>query len=191
MKTLNKPHFTLIEMMVVMAIIVILFMLILPAFNSVKESAKRSECLSRVRNIAQLGTYYSSNNNGQAPLSAWYIPKGEKTPVPTDFSWRIMAGLIPEAVGERDPHWWMFICTNVLPYWNAGATMNANGYTKGQGNRILDKVWEKIKPGMGYLKYLSKIFRRCSEVKRSRKAASILPMSCRRRGSKYSKYPAS
>ena len=146
----NRYHtvfFTLIEMMVVMAIIVILFMLILPAFNSVKESAKRSECLSRVRNIAQLGTTYSANNNGQAPLSAWYIPKGEKTPVPVDFSWRIMAGLIPEAVGEHDPHWWMFICTNVLPYWNAGATMNANGYTKGKKNQILEPVWEKIKPG--------------------------------------------
>lgn len=86
MKTLHKPHFTLIEMMVVMAIIVILFMLILPAFNSVKESAKRSECLSRVRNIAQLGTTYSANNNGQAPLSAWYVPKGEKSPETTDFS---------------------------------------------------------------------------------------------------------
>ena len=130
-----------------MAIIVILFMLILPAFNSVKESAKRSECLSRVQNIAQLGTYYSSNNNGQAPLSGRYVPKGKKDSTPVDFSWRIMAGLIPEAVGKRNPHWWMFICSNVLPYWNAGATMNAEGYTKGERNQILEPVWEKIKPG--------------------------------------------
>ena len=146
----NRYHtvfFTLIEMMVVMAIIVILFMLILPAFNSVKESAKRSECLSRVRNIAQLGTTYAGSNNGQAPISSWYVAKGKKTPDPEDFSARIMTSLLPEARHRRDPHWWMFICTNVLPYWNAGSTMNANGYTKGKGNDILDKVWPKIKPG--------------------------------------------
>ncbi|MBO5202791.1 MAG: hypothetical protein J6C30_08700 [Lentisphaeria bacterium] len=130
-----------------MTIIVILFMLILPAFNSVKESAKRSECLSRARNIAQLGTVYAANNNGQAPLSAWYVPIGEKLPQADDFSRRIMTSLIPEARGRRDPHWWMFICTNVLPYWNANATMNFPGYDKGQPNPELDVVWPKIKPG--------------------------------------------
>ena len=140
-----------------MTIIVILFMLILPAFNSAKESARRSECLSRVRNIAQLGTVYAANNNGQAPLSAYYVPIGEKLPQPDDFSRRIMTSLIPEARVKRNPHWWMFICTNVLPYWNAAATMNIP-------TSQLDDAWQKIKPGnqgkygdVGYVIYPGEI----------------------------------
>lgn len=143
----RKQNFTLQEMMVVITIIVILCMLLLPAINSVREIAKRSTCLSRVREVSQLQAKYAAQNDGQVPLSGGYIPVGKKVADRTDFSVRIMESLIPEAVGERDYHWWMFICTNVLPYWNAGATMNANGYTKGKKNQILEPVWQKIKPG--------------------------------------------
>ena len=143
----RKQNFTLQEMLVVIAIIVILCMLLLPAINSVREIAKRSTCLSRVREVSQLQAKYAAQNDGQVPLSGGYIPVGKKVADRTDFSVRIMESLIPEAVGERDYHWWMFICTNVLPYWNAGATMNANGYTKGKKNQILEPVWQKIKPG--------------------------------------------
>ena len=143
----RKQNFSLLEMMVVVAIILVLCMLLMPAINSVKEVAKRSTCLSRVRDISQLSVKYSAQNDGQIPLSGGYIPIGKKVADRTDFSVRIMESLIPEAVGERDYHWWMFICTNVLPYWNAGATMNANGYDKGKKNQILEPVWQKIKPG--------------------------------------------
>ena len=154
----RKQNFSLLEMMVVVAIIIILCMLLMPAINSVKEVAKRSQCLSRVREVSQLGAKYSAQNDGQVPISGRALPPGQAgTPTPTDFSVRIMESLIPQAVGERDYHWWMFICTNVLPYWNAGATMNANGYDKGKKNQILEPVWQKIKPGSqgetGYIGY--------------------------------------
>lgn len=144
---IRKQNFSLLEMMVVVAIIIILCMLLMPAINSAKEIAKRSQCLSRVREVSQLQAKYAAQNDGQVPLSGGYMPPGSKVADRTDFSVRMMESLIPEAVGERDYHWWMFICTNVLPYWNAGATMNANGYTKGKKNQILEPVWQKIKPG--------------------------------------------
>ena len=143
----RKQNFTLQEMLVVITIIVILCMLLLPAINSVREIAKRSTCLSRVREVSQLQAKYAAQNDGQVPLSGGYIPVGKKVADRTDFSVRIMESLIPEAAGKRNEHWWMFICTNVLPYWNAGASMNANGYTKGKKNQILEPVWERIKPG--------------------------------------------
>lgn len=147
MKNRFRSHyFTLIEMMVVMAIVIILFMLLLPALNSVKERAKQVQCLSRVRDVSQLGAKYAAQNNGQVPISARYT-HSDGVSEPEDWSARIMTSLIPEARNKRDPHWWMFMCTNVLPYWNAGATMNANGYVKGKKNTILEPVWQKIKPG--------------------------------------------
>ncbi|MBR4076895.1 MAG: type II secretion system protein, partial [Lentisphaeria bacterium] len=48
----RKQNFSLLEMMVVVAIIIILCMLLMPAINSVKEVAKRSQCLSRVREVS-------------------------------------------------------------------------------------------------------------------------------------------
>lgn len=152
-----------------MTIIVILFMLILPAFNSVKESARRSECLSRVRSIAQAAQLHAALFNGQAPITTTLrLPTGagdpkkmfdtvDGGPAMTDWQPRIMLALDPEAVktdapirvwtGRKHPSWWAFICTNVLPYWNAGSSINAQGYTKGEPNALMDELYNVIKPG--------------------------------------------
>ena len=152
-----------------MTIIVILFMLILPAFNSVRESAKRAECLSRVRSIAQAAQLHAALFNGQAPITTTLrLPTGagnpqkmfdtvDGGPAMTDWQPRIMLALDPDAVktnarhqvwtGRKHPSWWAFICTNVLPYWNAGSSINAQGYTKGKPNALMDELYNVIKPG--------------------------------------------
>ena len=65
----RKQNFTLQEMLVVITIIVILCMLLLPAINSVREIAKRSTCLSRVREVSQLQAKYAAQNDGQQKSS--------------------------------------------------------------------------------------------------------------------------
>ena len=55
--------FTLIELLVVIAIIAILAAMLLPALSSARESAKESNCASKMKQLAMAGIMYSGDNN--------------------------------------------------------------------------------------------------------------------------------
>lgn len=59
--------FTLIELLIVVAIIAILAALLLPALNKARESALRSNCISNIRQAAAGVILYSDDYNGYAP----------------------------------------------------------------------------------------------------------------------------
>jgi len=54
--SVSRKGFTLIELLVVIAIIAILAAILFPVFAQARESARKTSCLSNVR---QLGTAYS------------------------------------------------------------------------------------------------------------------------------------
>lgn len=65
----SKRAFTLIELLVVIAIIAILAAILFPVFARAKEAAKKTSCLSNMKQLA-LGFYmYSTDNNDVAPAS--------------------------------------------------------------------------------------------------------------------------
>src|SRR4051812_10872280 len=61
--------FTLIELMVVLAIIAILLALLLPAIGTVREQSKTVQCLSQIRQIGIAIYNYASSSHGELP--AW------------------------------------------------------------------------------------------------------------------------
>jgi len=57
----NKRAFTLIELLVVIAIIAILAAILFPVFAQAKEAAKKTQCLSNVKNLDLATIIYSSD----------------------------------------------------------------------------------------------------------------------------------
>ena len=63
----NKSAFTLVELLVTIAVIAILAALILPAFNSARESANSAICISNLRSLGVATVSYINDHNGTIP----------------------------------------------------------------------------------------------------------------------------
>lgn len=61
--------FTLVELLVVIGIIAVLIAILLPALNRARESGKRVQCLSNMRQLGLAMTMYQGENKGRFPHS--------------------------------------------------------------------------------------------------------------------------
>ena len=79
--TSPRRAFTLVELLVTLAIIAILAALLLPALASGKAQGRRAACLSNLRQIGIAIQCYAPDNNGDIP----YGPKAPPFTSPSDF----------------------------------------------------------------------------------------------------------
>src|SRR5438067_1060627 len=89
----QRSGFTLIELLVVIAIIAVLIALLLPAVQSAREAARRSQCVNNLKQIGlALHNYHSSID---------VFPFGEVEPSSGDWQyWGTLALLAPYMEGS-------------------------------------------------------------------------------------------
>src|SRR2546423_15611689 len=66
----RKSAFTLVELLVVIGIIALLIGVLLPALNKARESARRVQCLSNMRQISVAIISFANEHNGLMPGAA-------------------------------------------------------------------------------------------------------------------------
>jgi prepilin-type N-terminal cleavage/methylation domain-containing protein/prepilin-type processing-associated H-X9-DG protein len=65
-----RSAFTLVELLVVIGIIAVLIAILLPTLNRARESARRVQCLSNMRQLSQALIMFTAENNGWMPGQA-------------------------------------------------------------------------------------------------------------------------
>lgn len=97
---MTKPRaFTLVELLVVIAVIAILVAFLLPALNKARESASRTRCISNTRQLTFALTAYVADWRG-------YFPPNHQSPDygnPTGYDYGGWAPMIARHMGVSDP----------------------------------------------------------------------------------------
>ncbi|AIE83745.1 prepilin-type N-terminal cleavage/methylation domain-containing protein [Fimbriimonas ginsengisoli] len=71
-----KKAFTLIELLVVIAIIAILAAILFPVFAQAKAAAKKTSCLSNIKQMGTAAQLYLGDNDDTYPVNSWSEPSG-------------------------------------------------------------------------------------------------------------------
>jgi prepilin-type N-terminal cleavage/methylation domain-containing protein/prepilin-type processing-associated H-X9-DG protein len=96
----RKSGFTLVELLVVIGIIAVLVALLLPTLNRAREQARKTACLSNLRQIGAAILMYAQVNEGETvPLYYPYNVAGKKVGIDATASFGPVAGFVPPPGG--------------------------------------------------------------------------------------------
>lgn len=104
---LGRRSFTLIELLIVIAVIAILAGMLLPALNSAREKGRAIRCLSNLKQFGLVSVEYTQENDG------YVIHLGSETTVGKNCVWYNVMG--PYLTRKKTPtifEWKNFCCPN-------------------------------------------------------------------------------
>lgn len=137
-----KKAFTLIELLVVIAIIAILAAILFPVFAQAKEAAKKTACLSNMKNISLAIHLYAGDNDDTPCQTSWESVNTPQpfNPKPYQIHWTY---LMQPYIKSFD----MFACPSdpspVTPKWPAPNGVGDLGKLNGSGLMYCD--WQAPK----------------------------------------------
>jgi prepilin-type N-terminal cleavage/methylation domain-containing protein/prepilin-type processing-associated H-X9-DG protein len=85
----NRRGFTLIELLVVIAIIAILAAILFPVFAQARESARKTSCLSNIKQISLAVMQYLQDYDEKFPTPVWTLPTSDPGYNRRDAPWGI------------------------------------------------------------------------------------------------------
>ncbi len=106
---MKARKFTLIELMMVIAVILVLASLLLPSFNRARALSKRLVCLSNMKQLSMLVTLYAGNNKGKLPTSYQVWHWGEECSYTSTSGYRGL-GLLTDSYLPREQLNQLMIC---------------------------------------------------------------------------------
>ncbi|MBI4027545.1 MAG: prepilin-type N-terminal cleavage/methylation domain-containing protein [Verrucomicrobia bacterium] len=152
----RRPAFTLVELLVVVAIIALLAAMLLPALKNAREAAKKTGCVHNLKQIGQLIHLYANDNNGQAPtgvLEYGYRGGNRLNTVYNGASMPMMKlnlGVLCWDYIPRSNAAKVLFCPSRVQGFNAGGTpMYLGGFAQEDSNSFFD-AWDNGNACIGY-----------------------------------------
>jgi prepilin-type N-terminal cleavage/methylation domain-containing protein len=115
MYLLSRKGFTLIEILVTIAIIAILAAILFPVFARARENARRTSCLSNIKQIATALVMYTQDYDEMLPLYRF------TSPLAIGGQYNSLQALYPYVKSTQ-----VFICPSAQQYTTATGTDAAN-----------------------------------------------------------------
>ncbi|QDU89586.1 Type II secretion system protein G precursor [Pirellulimonas nuda] len=113
----DRRGFTLVELLVVIAIIGILVALVLPAVQSAREAARRTQCVNRLKQLALAGLNYHDSKKEFPPGICVPVGSGSGAIFPSSCPGGSAASCPPQAIPGKWGSW----LTWLMPYCEEGS----------------------------------------------------------------------
>ena len=153
---MKQRNFTLIELLIVIAIIAILAAMLLPALNKARESGRRIDCASRLKSLGTCALMYSNDN--QDYMIPW---KEDPAATSSAFERKMFPYLAKKSNAYNDPKNMAFRCPSDpnAPGNTTGWAVRSYAYNGSHGNYATDslKIEASLWYSVGTSMYLKKI----------------------------------